>query len=170
MFACLHNLPKFPQKCIEEALKANYTQVYKPDLLRAFSSFNNTSFVRNLQDRFGKCGGMYLKNMPMTYYDWHIDMNRTCSINWLLTNTGGSALYREHIPSNEGKSITYKISKVEYELHKPTMLDVTKEHCVINDTHEERIIFSLSFTAPYNEVYNYLSSIDITDYESSRRY
>lgn len=166
MFAFLNNLPQFPDKCIKEAINAKYDQVYRPDLLRAFSSFNNTTFVKDLQRRFGKCGGMYLKNLPMTYYDWHIDMNRQCSINWLLLNEGGSALYREHIPSTDGKSITYKISKVEYALYKPTMLDVTKEHCVINDTGEQRIIFSLSFDAPFADVYKHVSALHLTDYES----
>lgn len=166
MFATLHNLPTFPERCIQEALTAKYTQTYKPDQLRAFSSFNSTPFVQRIQEKFGKCGGLYMKNLPMTCYDWHIDMNRQCSINWLLCNIGGSAFYREHIDSNVGTSITYKIKKVQYQLYKPTMLDVTKEHCVINDTDEDRIIFSLSIDAPFNEVYKYLSTLHIDDYES----
>lgn len=167
MYKTLYNLPQFPAQCIREATTAKYTQAYNPDQLRAFSSFNSTPFVANLQKEFGQCGGLYMKNLPMSYYDWHIDMGRQCSINWLLQNVGGSAFYREEVvPPRGKKSITYKLTKVEYQLYKPTILDVTRYHCVINDTQEDRIIFSLSINAPFSDVHKYLSSLEIPDYES----
>lgn len=165
MFAQLLNLPQFPQECIREAYTAKYTQTFNPDQLRAFSSFNNTQFVKDLESKFGKCGGLYMKNLPMSYYDWHIDMRRQCSINWLLKNTGGRTFYRKNLNVLKGnKSITYRLTRVEYTLYQPTILDVTKEHCVINDNDEERIIFSMSVDAPYEEVYNYLSNLNIESY------
>ena len=165
MFAQLSNLPQFPEECIREALTANYTQTFDPDQLRAFSSFNNTNFVKEMESRFGKCGGLYMKNLPMSYYDWHIDMRRQCSINWLIRNQNGKAFYRKNVNVDRGsKSITYRLTRVEYTLYKPTILDVTKEHCVINDNDQERIIFSMSVDAPFQEVYTYLSSLDIEKY------
>ena len=165
MFYQLPNLPQFPEKCISEAISAKYTQTFNPDQLRAFSSFNNTTFVKEMESRFGKCGGLYMKNLPMSYYDWHIDMRRQCSINWLLKNTEGKAYYRKNANGDRGsKSITYHLTRVEYTLYKPTILDVTKEHCVINDNDQERIIFSMSVDAPFQEVYTYLSSLDIEKY------
>jgi hypothetical protein len=165
MFAQLSNLPQFPEECIREALTANYTQTFDPDQLRAFSSFNNTNFVKEMESRFGKCGGLYMKNLPMSYYDWHIDLRRQCSINWLICNQEGKAFYRKKVNVKQGvKSITYRITKVEYSLYKPTILDVTKEHCVINDNDQERIIFSMSVDAPFDKVYAYLSSLNIEKY------
>lgn len=106
-----------------------------------------------------------MKNLPMSYYDWHIDLRRQCSLNWLLQNTKGKAYYRKNANEAKGsKSITYQLIQVEYSLYKPTLLDVTKEHCVINDNDQDRIIFSMSIDAPFNEVYSYLSSLNIEKY------
>jgi hypothetical protein len=167
MFFQILNLPPFPEKYIKEAYTAKYTQMYSPDQLRAFSSFNNTKFVKMMQDKFGVRGGLYMKNTPMSYYDWHTDMGRQCSLNWLLQNNCGKAFYRENINSSAGsKSITYNLTKIDYTLYKPTLLNVTKEHCVINDTTEDRIIFSMSIDVPFEEVLQYLSTTVIDDYES----
>ena len=167
MFAQLSNLPKFPEHNIREALAATYTQTYSPEQLRAFTSFNNTKFAQTLKGKFGVRGGLYMKNTPMSYYDWHIDMGRQCSLNWLIQNTEGKAFYRQNInPARGAKSITYSLTQVQYTLYKPTLLDVTKEHCVINDTDRERIIFSMSIDAPFNDVLEYLSNLQIDSYES----
>lgn len=165
MFKTLYNLPDFPNTCVKESMNARYEQSYKPDQLRAFSSFNNTKFVKDLQNKFGKCGGLYMKNKPMTLYDWHTDIGRQCSVNWLILNEQGSAYYRDLIPAKDGfRSITYNLTAVEYKLYKPTILDVTKEHCVFNPTENDRIIFSLSIDAPFDDVYSYLSSLNIEKY------
>jgi hypothetical protein len=167
MFKVLSNLPQFPEHCIREAYTAKYSQVYSPDQLRAFSSFNNTKFVKVMQEKFGVRGGLYMKNTPMSYYDWHVDMGRQCSLNWVIKNNAGKAFYRENInPSIGSKSITFNLTQVKYILYKPTLLDVTKHHCVINDTEEERVIFSMSIDAPFNDVSEYLSNLQIVDYES----
>ena len=85
----------------------------------------------------------------------------------MLQNNAGKAFYRENInPSIGSKSITFNLTQVEYILYKPTLLDVTKHHCVINDTQEERVIFSMSIDAPFADVNDYLSNLQITDYES----
>jgi hypothetical protein len=93
MYKPLYNLPQFPKNCIEEAINAKYEIGYKPNQLKAVSSFNNTSFVKLLKTTFGNCGGLYMKNTQMTIYDWHIYINRQCSLNWLLKNTDGITLY-----------------------------------------------------------------------------
>jgi hypothetical protein len=165
MFKTLSHLPEFPARCVEEALRAKYEVSYKPNQIKAPSSFNNTKFVKLLQSKFGRCGGVYMKNTPMTLYDWHIDIGRKCSLNWVLKNNNATTLYRRHIAGDNGeKSLQYAIEEVMYELYKPTLLNVLEEHCVVNNTNEERIIFSLSIDAPYEEVSEFLSNLNITNY------
>jgi len=159
MFSHLHNITECPS--LEEALRSKYIVGYKPNQLKAPSSFNNSRIVATLQAKFGKCGGVFIKNDPWSLYDWHTDIGRQCSINWVLkTNSRATTLFRDHIPAPEGhKSLTYKITEVNYVVGKPTILDTTKEHCVINASDEERIIFSLSIDASFNEVKEFLSVV-----------
>ena len=102
-----------------------------------------------------------MRNPPNSYYDWHTDIGRQCSLNWLIkTNDKALTLYRQHISAPEGnKSIMYDIQTVEYALYKPTLLDTTKEHCVINPSSEERIIFSLSIKAPFEQAKEFFEHV-----------
>jgi hypothetical protein len=160
MFAHLHNITECPS--LKEAESATYDVWYKPNQVKAVSSFNNNKIVKMLQQRFGKCGGVFIKNNPWTVYDWHTDIGRQCSLNWVLkSNSRAVTLYRELIPAPEGhRSITYNITEVDYTIGKPTLMDTTKEHCVINASDEERIIFSLSIDAPFNEVKEFLCGLE----------
>jgi hypothetical protein len=146
-----------------EALHATYELSYKPNQLKAPSSFNSNPFIKMLQNKFGKCGGVYIKNAPWSYYDWHTDIGRQCSINWVIkTNARASTLYRTKIEAPDGqRSIMYDITEVNYTQFKPTILDTTKEHCVINPSDEDRIIFSLSIDAPFQEVKEYLCGLKL---------
>jgi hypothetical protein len=159
MFSHLHNITECPS--LEEALRSKYIVGYKPNQLKAPSSFNNSRIVATLQAKFGKCGGVFIKNDPWSLYDWHTDIGRQCSLNWVLkANSRAVTLYRTLIEAPEGhRSITYNITEVDYTIGKPTLMDTTKEHCVINATDEERIIFSLSLDAPFNEVKEFLSVV-----------
>ena len=159
----LNNISECPS--LEEALRSKYIVGYVgkhlnqggSTMLKAPSSFNNSKIVATLQAKFGKCGGVFIKNEPWSYYDWHTDIGRQCSINWVMkTNSKAITLFRDYIPH---KSLDYKITEVNYTIGKPTILDTTKEHCVINPSDEERIIFSLSLDAPFNEVKEFLSVV-----------
>jgi hypothetical protein len=145
---------------VNEAMRANYELGHLPNQLKAPSSFNNSQMMKQLRNEFGQVGGMYLKNHPWSYYDWHIDMGRKCSLNWLIKTTDtAQTLYRERLEPDRKTSIIYNIYPVEYCLYKPTLMDVTSEHCVINPSPDERIIFSLSLNVEFDVVKDFLCSI-----------
>lgn len=161
-YYCFEDSLEIDQVYVNEALAAQYTWSHRPHQLRAFSSFNNSNIVKRIREEFGSdIGGLYLKNLPSSYYDWHVDIKRQCSLNWLITPPNGSlTLYRKLIDPLEGnKSIMYETQIVKYVPYKPTLLDVTKEHCVINHSNSERIIFSLSMDIPFNTVKDFLCGI-----------
>jgi len=161
MFHHLNNLPVINARYVVEALHANYELSYKPNQIKASSSFNNNVLVKSIQNKFGKCGGVYIKNMPWSYYDWHTDIGRQCSINWVLKSSPTAlTLFRNKIDAPEGmRSIMYDITEIDYVMFKPTLLNTTHEHCVINASDHERIIFSLSINAPFNDVKEFLSVV-----------
>ena len=167
-FCHLTQFPEMHLRYIKEALNAEYKVSYKPNQLSAPSSFNTDPFLHKLRLRWkGIYGtdltgrGVYIKNLPHSYYDWHTDIGRECSINWVLkTNPKAMTLYRDHIPAPEGNnSFMYDIEEIDYTLYKPTLLDTTKEHCIINSSNDERIIFSLSINAPFEQAKEFFSNV-----------
>lgn len=166
-----HHLTNFPElhiKYIKEALNAEYTVNYKPNQLSAPSSFNDDPFLHKMRLKFmakynrGMSGrGVYIKNLPHSYYDWHTDIGRECSINWVIkTNSRALTLYRDHIPAPEGiTSFMYDIQEIDYTLYRPTLLDTTKEHCIVNPGNDARIIFSLSINAPFEQAKEFFSNV-----------
>lgn len=167
-FYRLTNFPEMHFKYIKEAVNADYKVNYKPNQLSAQSSFNNDPLLNKLRSKFmekynyGMSGcGVYIKNLAHSYYDWHTDFGRQCSINWVIqTNARALTLYRDPIPgSDNNKSFMYDIQEVEYKLYHPTLLDTTKEHCIINPSNSERIIFSLSINATFDEAKQFFSNV-----------
>jgi hypothetical protein len=160
-YHCLKEFANIPFHVVEEAKRATYEMGRYPNVLKAGSSFNHSSIMKSLRKQFGdNVGGIYIKNNPWSFYDWHIDMNRQCSINWLLkTNSNALTLHREKTEPERLNSIIYNIFPVEYVLYKPTIMDTTVEHCVINSSDEERIIFSVSLDVPFNDVKGFLSVV-----------
>jgi hypothetical protein len=155
-------------KYIKEAHNAEYTVSYNPNQLSAPSSFNTDSLLNKLRLKWKSIyntnltgRGVYIKNLPHSYYDWHTDIGRDCSINWVLkTNSKAVTLFREHIPAPVGSnSFMYDIEEIVYTLYKPTLLDTTKEHCIINPSNDERIIFSLSINAPFEQAKEFFSNV-----------
>jgi hypothetical protein len=99
-----------------------------------------------------------------SYYDWHIDKNRSVGINWLIkTNPKASTYYRDPILPD---SKFYNLTEVDYKLHNPTLFNTEFEHCVINNYPEERIILSLSIfnDAKFDDVVDFLSQLEIDSY------
>lgn len=159
-YHCFKEFQNIPMGVVDEAKRANYELGHLPNQLKAPSSFNNSKIMSLLKTEFGQIGGMYIKNHAWSYYDWHIDMGRKCSLNWLLkTNTDAVTLYRERLEPDRKTSIIYNITPVEYCLYKPTLMEVTHEHCVINPSSEDRIIFSVSLNVEYDAVKEFLCSI-----------
>lgn len=167
-YYCLDNYPVLGEQYIKEGLSANYVEHYNPHDFRAGCSFNNSSFIQKLKQNIGDVSALWIQNPPNTVYDWHIDKNiRQCSINFVIKQPDNSiCMYREPITQNgTDKIIYYKTHKVKYVLGKPTVLNVKKEHCVINPTDETRIILSLCVKeSSYEQTLNYLKSLNINDY------
>jgi hypothetical protein len=153
-----------PDPMIQEALTGNYKKHQTPYSFAANANqMKASNFYKKLEDSFGEINVDYLKNEPNSLYDWHVDYNRSCSINWVIqTNPKAVTLFR----TNHLKPFFWDIEEVQYELYKPTVLDTTKSHCVINNYFEERIILSLSIFKKnaYNEVVNYLQNLSPKDY------
>jgi hypothetical protein len=160
-YHCLTEYPNIPFNIVEEAKRATYEIGRFPNLLKAGSSFNHSPVIKSLRKRFGDTvGGIYVKNSPWSFYDWHIDMNRKCSINWLLkTNPNARTLYRQKTEPERLTSIIYNIFPIEYVLYKPTIMETTTEHCVINPSDEERIIFSVSLDVPFDDVKEFFNVV-----------
>jgi hypothetical protein len=164
----LPNLPLLPQKFIDEGLAANYPLKFLPTGYYSPSSFTQTNFVKRLEKEFGFCCSGFLKNLPNSYYDWHIDLDRYCAINWVIkTNPRAVTMYREIIPTPPEikKKFLYNIFEVEYSLAAPTLLNTAEEHCVVNPHHEERIILTTIIKpAKFVDVRDFLSQLQIIEY------
>lgn len=177
-FNCLKHFPDFPSHYVEEAEKRSYstqgvTELFVRNSLTAFSGFSRCNFILNLQKQFklSKNIGNYFKFPARCGYDWHVDLGvRKCALNWLVKSDGNYlTLFRNRKDSTtswyrtEG-TLYYDFEVAEYELYKPTLLDVTYEHCVINHSNSERIIYTMDINAPFDEVNEYLMNLKVEKY------
>lgn len=169
-FCKLANYPILSKKYIDEACNSNFKISLAPNLWLAPTTFKNSTFVKNIENHFKtQCVLKYHLNIPNSYYDWHIDARRDCALNWLIkTNDNSSVFYREVIekavPTNH-RPLFYRLIEAEYELYKPTLLNTKFEHCVVNNSDEERIILSLSIVdVNYDQALDYFINLQISDY------
>ena len=164
------DFPELPEKYIKEAINAKYELVLSPRLYWADSSFNETNFFKTINDRFGKCYVKYYLNPPNSFYDWHIDMNRYCTINWVVkTNNEARTFYREPIKEavTEGRNpVMFHLTELKYNNRKPTLLNATHDHCVVNNFNDTRIILTMSLFKPtgYEEALNFIRNMKIDNY------
>lgn len=161
-FCHLTNIERIPEPYVREAINAKYELLYKPTRIKASSNFEKSSLVNLIKKKFRGVQAEYLKNSPRSIYDWHTDIGRQCSINWVLkSNPRAVTMYRtKHEVPDGVKSFTYDLHEVDYTLYRPTIINTTKEHCVINPSDTERIILSLTvFDYSYEEVRDYLLTI-----------
>ena len=77
----------------------------------------------------------------------------------MKTNPNARTLYRQKTGPERLTSIIYNIFPIEYVLYKPTIMETTTEHCVINPSDEERIIFSVSLDVPFDEVKEFFNVV-----------
>ena len=92
-----------------------------------------------------------LKMDPMTWYDWHIDARRVCTINSLLDGSNSKCFY--------GNRLSRDIVELDELVYTPgefCLLDTTKEHAVLN-LENTRYVLSIGMAAPYSfdEVKNF---------------
>jgi hypothetical protein len=167
------DLPPMEKYFIQEAESADFKLTSYPNLYTAESSFHTMPFFKLLDKQFGQCYVKYYLNPPNSFYDWHVDMNRYCVINWVVkTNKEARTFFREPIEEAkiEGRDpIMFHLTEVDYCGTKPTLLDATYQHCVANNYNEQRIILSMSLYKPttYAEVLDFLKPLKIQNYSLS---
>lgn len=108
------DFPELPKKYIEEAKNAEYSLIMNPTLYLGPSSFNETSFFNMLQNKFGKCYVNYTLNPPNSSYEWHVDMQRYVTINWIIkTNSEARTFFKEPLTNKNWNGIkTQNISNI----------------------------------------------------------
>jgi hypothetical protein len=161
------DLPPLDNFFIQEALTSKFEIIKKPSALnRADSSFFRTNFSKLIDTTFGKCGSSFHKHPANAIYDWHVDYNRSCALIWVIqTNPKATTLYREAIPDAK---LMYNITEVDYTIGKPTLLNTTYEHCVINNSNTDRITLNMSiFDTSYEQALEFFQNLKIKDYSLS---
>jgi hypothetical protein len=163
-FTHLNNLPVLPANIIQEGLNCNFRLVSEPSRLYVGkTSFNETNFYKQLQNTFKEVGTSYRYTPANSIYDWHIDNKRVCAILWPIKNNSSAATF--YRGSKSIKNIFYDLTEVDYTLYKPTLLNTTYEHCVINNYNEPRIVLSVSlFDISYEDAIPLLQNINCEHY------
>lgn len=170
------NLPELPEYIVQDALTSEYVINDYPNVIRAKAhKFESTDFFKQLISAVGSCNAHYLKFFPNSLYDWHVDRKRQCGINWVIkTNPKASTffrspfdhdfLYHNRVAKNE-RVLFWNLEEVDYTLLKPTLMNTSVDHCVVNNYPEERIILTINCKeGSYQDVNTYLQSLTIESY------
>lgn len=153
----LDNLPTLDRRYLSLAQNANY--IY-PDPEQPRSQvigclaheFANTKFITDLKQHFGhpRVLPAFLKNPPMTVYDWHRDIAhaergaRLCGINFLLTpEEKVFTLFK--VPNSATGRLIHGVKILPYRPFRPVLFNTQETHCVINLTDQDRLILSVGF-------------------------
>jgi hypothetical protein len=170
-FKHLTNLPPLPKKYIQEGINSKFEFIRRPNLLWSTTSFDETNFYKLLKNQYGDCLVKYYQNPKNSLYDWHTDMTRCVTINWpIKTNVKASTYYRKPMQEmdrgSDMRPLFYHLTEIDYKIYRPTLLNTTFEHCVVNNYTEDRIIMSLTVlnNAKFDEVSNFLSTLQTEFY------
>lgn len=169
-FKNFNNLPPLPQHVIDEGLNAEYEFVFGPPMNVRFrgETMRETKFFKLLEKEFTDVKTSFLKNPPMSYYGWHQDFARYSALNWeLKTNPKSGAYYRLLDPPEQHKELFYKLYPVDYTPNHLTLLNVKEDHCIINDSTEDRIVLTVGMYNPratYQTVKEFLESLDTIEW------
>lgn len=69
---------------------------------------------------------------PYTHYDWHVDRTRGTTLNLLLDMVPSYTMFKKDSRGTKGLDMMYYYDIVNYQEKKFNLLDVRKEHSVIN--------------------------------------
>ena len=162
-FSVMEHLPILPAVYTKEAFSGEFVYTQSPFVYTTPASlFTKTQFYKTLENQFGLIKCKYLKNPPNSLYDWHCDRSRHCALNWIVKTTPDA---RTFYRSENKHKFFWDLDQVDYRESYPTLLNTKNEHCVYNNSTEERIILSLSICDyPYHQVREFLKLLDITAY------
>jgi len=167
-FFSFTNIPALTSDVIQEAFTTEYFLFKDPHVLRAKAdTFKKTNFYKKFSEHFGESHVGYLKNFPMMLYDWHIDIRRSCAINWVIKSGPRAATFHRDMYNNDCltkdrlekdiKPLFWNLTEVEYKQYFPTLVRTSIEHCVVNNDPEERIVLSLTpKNGSYEEIKDFL--------------
>lgn len=164
-FTHLDNLPDLDDFICQAGINAQYPEIPEEETAESLAitsivspcRFYKTKFCQDLSKEFGPIKTHFFKNYPMTVYDWHRDLNRRVSLNFLLRESPNSlVLYRNKEYGID--RIRYNIKVCSYLPKRPVLLNTTIQHTVINYNDQPRFILSLGFPieAEYQEVKKFL--------------
>ena len=168
-YYCCEHLPDIGQTIVGEALTTEYVKTSQPNefVATVMSSFAQTHFFKQLRADLKCSYPMYKKTPSNTLYDWHVDglpdnlSRRKCSINIPLTVSEHAGVFFR--TALEGTF--YNVHRAKYVLYKPTLLNVSHEHCVINDSDSDRIVLNLSINYfSYTDTVEYFKNLRLDDY------
>ena len=164
------HLPNLSDQYVKEAINLSQFSTYHVvpgtnitvNTTQAKTSFENTQFIADLKHEFGSVRTHYLRVDGMHSYDWHTDSARRAAILFLLNDVGSAfTLFKEEIDNRNSRLV-----KVPYTLLRPTLLDVTVPHCVINlsDTPRYALTVGFDFSVTYNQLREFLNQYSTNQY------
>jgi hypothetical protein len=164
------HLPSLSESYVGEAVNlANFTTYHRipgtditVNTTQAKTSFENTQFIADLKHEFGSVRTHYLRVDGMHSYDWHTDSARKAAILFLLNDVGSAfTLFKEEIDNRNSRLL-----RVPYTLLRPTLLDVTIPHCVINlsDTPRYALTVGFDLSVTYTQMREFLNQYSTSQY------
>ena len=166
VYSIFPHLPNLNNNYLEEARKSNFIRPFLDETPMlpyvARSSFEDTKFIKDLEEYFGHARAYYLKTDPQSCYHWHTDLKRKTAINFLLNDVGNAITFFKGEDDGRYSSIV----KVPYELYRPTVLDSSIFHTVFNYSNETRYVLSVGFEVgvTYTQVCDFLNNYQTTNY------
>ncbi len=166
-FYHLNHYPDLPEEISQAGMNAVYPvepppetpEEHRPRSIVSRSRFFQSPFCQELSKEFGEIKTNFIKNNPMTTYDWHRDIDRKVAINFLLAEAPNSlTLFRDKEYGVD--RMRYNIDVCTYTPRKPVIFNTTIQHTVINYNDRPRFILSLIFPldVTFVEVRDYLLS------------
>lgn len=94
-----------------------------------------------------------LKMNPMTWYDWHVDSDRLCTINSLISGFESKSFF-----GNKVNNDIISLTELKYELGRYYLLNTQSSHAVLNLS-DERYVLSIGFkNHSYQTIREYLEN------------
>lgn len=98
-----------------------------------------------------------IKMNPMTWYDWHIDETRQCTINMLIEGTNSKCFFGDR----QSRDIV-NLTELPYEIGSAYLLNTQIKHAVLNLAND-RYLLSIGFDTPntYSSILDYCTAKQI---------
>lgn len=114
--------------------------------------FLHTSLLELIVKYNGKPACILMK--PMTWYDWHIDETRQCTINMLIDGTDSKCFFGDR----KSRDIV-NLTELHYEIGSAYLLNTQTKHAVLNLS-KDRYLLSIGFDKPhtYESILNYCTA------------